>query len=203
MQNHLEKEINQLGTLKQYIQESELPYKSNRGQRGLLGDALTAIFRVNDGVYHTLDQLDENQQRLIQRSQHVENVMITSLQVLNHTEERLFTHLKSFQRHVQLTVQQTGNRTTSNFIQLHFIKLYEQARNYITELANTYTKLQYLEASNVLVLELVSPAQVAETISKSKALPPHLRVSHRYVSGKSNSKKKRDSYYCMWNLPDH
>lgn len=62
---------------------------TQRIKRGLLGTILTSVFGVNDEVYQSIDELTENQAKIIDRIHTQQDIMLSTLYFLNETQQRV------------------------------------------------------------------------------------------------------------------
>jgi hypothetical protein len=156
---------------------------SNRRKRGLLGKLLTSVFGVNDEVYRDIDSLQENQNDLIQSSNHQTKFMISALATFNETEKRITTHLERFKTKLNQGIkaiedmQKWYSTININKLNIHLLSSYQLALNFIEELNQHYAKLFQVLFNHGTLYDLLPPAQVRKlTTEANKKLPSNLKI---------------------------
>lgn len=176
---HLLEQQTKLKWLEQGLESDTIP----RAKRGLLGQALTSIFGVNDEVYRDLDELSFNQKELIKAAQHQTKVMVSTLFSINETETRINNQLQRFTTKLNKGIEMINKmnawyrRIDTNRLNIHILSSYQLAINIITDETTEYSKLSNIHYGKGTLYDVLSPAQVAATIiAANKKLPQHLTI---------------------------
>lgn len=92
----------QLKKINQEVQQKidTLLFMHPRKKRGILGDILTTLFGVNDKVYHDIDNLNSNNQRLIQANHQHGKLMLNALRTTNRKNKIICLKLKNFNHYL-------------------------------------------------------------------------------------------------------
>ncbi|CAD7078711.1 unnamed protein product [Hermetia illucens] len=171
----------QLQELNQEVQQKihTLVFMHPRKRRGVLGDMLTTLFGVNDRVYHDIDDLNKNQQKLIQANRQHGKLMLSALQTMNRTNEKMQLKLADFNSHLNHVTSVINGYTKwysatidGNKVNLQFLSAYQRAENFLSELNQKYSSILNSLYTKNRVIECLNIAELYQVINRTEQLLP-------------------------------
>jgi len=156
---------------------------ASRKRRGILGDFMTSVFGVNEEVYRDIDNLRDNQQQLIDTTNHQAKIMVSTLASINRTEQKINKKLEKFREKVNKGIELINGMHSifktvdENHIKLQIISNFELANNYLNEIYIKYRKIMDACDQQMRRNEFISPPELIDAIDKvERKIPSDVKV---------------------------
>lgn len=163
---HLQNEEKKLNRLKDSNREDT--------KRGIFGTILTSVFSVNGEISRDIDELNQNQQDLIQASNHQAKFIMKALAQFNDTEDRINKKLEHFQSSIskgkgEIKKMQSWYRNIDkNKLSIYLLSIYQIAKDYFEEIIKQYKNSMNAHVNPQSVYEFIPPAHIDRSRSIQK-----------------------------------
>jgi len=165
-----------------------LDFTHHRQKCGLLGELMTSVFGVNDVVYHDIDALQYNQDKLIDSTRHQSKLLVSAMTTMEKTEGKINQRLHQLESKLNHGLQVMSDMHSwfravdLNKINFQLLVNFQLAKNYLEEILLKYTKITKVVHKSGNLNEFLTPEEIEDTIDKtSRTLPTNLKILPRVI----------------------